>query len=306
MRKPPRKAGVRFCQVLNQDDMTVSGGLGAIEKALHLLDFFGQGQSTQSLTELSKASGVSKATCHRTLRVLQQYGLVDREGDGYRLGYRILELAAHVKSSIEPWNVGMDLMDRLRDEVDQSVQLVIRDGCHGIYVEVLPASSPARLYVRPGRRAPLYAGASTRLLLAALDDDEVLAILGELKLHPLTDRTPRSETEVLAKLRTVRETWCALSLGEMEPYSAELALPIIGARGRVVGALSVAGAERHYLARESLQSLLVALDAAALGISRRLGFDVAWPTRPEVFLSLCDEGSPLPADSSLTKTAPRA
>lgn len=276
--------------------MMVSGGLGAVEKALHLLDFFGQGQTTQSLTELAKASGLSKATCHRALQVLHQYGLVDREGDGYRLGYRLLELAAHVKTSVEPWNVGTDLMDRLRDEVDQSVQLVIRDGGHGIYVEVFPASSPARLYIRPGRRAPLYAGASTRLLLAALDDDEVLAILRESKLHAFTDRTPRTEAEVLAKVRAVRETWCALSLGEMEPYSAELAVPVIGARGTVVAAVSVAGAEQPYLGGVNLQALLVSLDAAALGISRRLGFDGSWPTRPEVFLSRCEEGAPIPVD----------
>jgi DNA-binding IclR family transcriptional regulator len=260
-------------------------GLGAVEKALHLLDFFGQGQEVRSLTDISHASGLSKATCYRTLQVLNKYGLVDREGEGYRLGFRLLELAANVKMSTPAVSVGLDLMDQLRDAVDQSVQVVVLGGDEGVYAEVLPPRTPSRLYIRPGRRAPLYGGASTRLLLATYDDAEVQDILARTELQSFTSRTPSSEAEVLQHLQLLRETWCALSLGELEPYSAELAVPILGAQGRIVASLSVAGAETDYVKPDVLEPLLVALDATALGISRRLGFNAIWPTRPDMFLS---------------------
>jgi len=267
-----------------------SDQMGALEKALHLLGLFGQSaDSVQTLSELTRRSGLSRATCHRALRTLQEYGLLDREGDAYRLGYRILELAGFVKDTIEPLQAGRDIMDRLRDEVDQSVQLVVLSGDEGVYVEVLGSFSPARLYIRPGRRAPLYCGASTRLLLSTLEDAQVDAILGRVSFTALTSRTPRTPEEVWHKVRETRESWVALSLGEMEPYSAELAVPVLGSRGSPVAALSVAGRHERYMSREGLTELLAALDAAALSISRRLGFDDSWPVRPDLFLAAVGE-----------------
>ncbi len=267
-----------------------SDQMGALEKALHLLGLFGQSSgSVQTLSELTRASGLSRATCHRALRTLQEYGLLDREGDGYRLGYRFLELAGYVKDTIEPLQAGRDIMDRLRDEVDQSVQLVVLNGDEGVYVEVMGSFSPTRLYIRPGRRAPLYCGASTRLLLSTLEDSRIDAILRGVPFVALTNRTPRTPEEVWEMVRTTRDSWVALSLGEMEPYSAELAVPILGSRGLPVAALSVAGRHDRYLTSEGLRDLLVALDAAALSISRRLGFDESWPVRPDVFLATLEE-----------------
>lgn len=261
--------------------------LGAVEKALYLLDFFGQGQSAHSLTEISNASGVSKATCHRTLQALHKYGLVEREGEVYRLGYRLLELAAYVKASIEPLNVGLDLMGKLRDDVDQSVQLVVRSRDEVVYAEVLPPFSPSRLYVRLGRRAPLYAGASGRLLLATLSDGEVRDFIGRVELHRFTSVTPQSGDVILEGVAETRQTWCTRSRGELERYSAELAVPILGSGGAMLAALSLAGSEKDYIQPEALQALLLALDATAIGISRRLGYDAVWPTNPASFLDSC-------------------
>jgi len=259
--------------------------LGAVEKALHLLNLFGQStQQVQTLTELTRSSGLNKATCYRILSSLRAYGLVDREGDGYRLGFHLLELAARTKEQIPALNVGLPLMDRLHDEVNQSVQLVVRSAHDGVYVEVLPDSAHTKLYIRPGRRAPLYAGASTRLLLAALPDDEVLSVLREIEPVQLTSETPITESAIMAKVRDVRSTWFSLSLAELEPYSAELAAPLFDASGQIIAALSVAGTEADYARHETLRRLIVPLDATALSISRLLGYEGNWPTQPGTFL----------------------
>ncbi len=285
--------------------------LSAVEKALYLLDFFSQGQSARSLTDISNASGLSKATCHRTLQVLHRYGLLEREGDSYRLGYRLLELAAHIRGSLEPLNVGRDLMEHLRNEVDQSVQLVVRSGDEVVYAEVLPPFSPSRLYVRLGRRAPLYAGASGRLLLAAMSNEEVADLLARIELHRYTGRTPHTRHEVTESVFATRETWCTRSLGELERYSSELAVPIFGSGGNVLAALSLAGSDTAYLEPETLKTLLLALDETAIGISRRLGFYAAWPTKPDAFLESCRTSKPESVRDDLEEspewpTAPRS
>ena len=277
--------------------------LGAVEKALYLLDFFSQGQAQRSLTQIANASGLSKATCHRTLQALQRYGLLEREGEDYSLGYRLLELAANVNAAIEPLSVGNDLMEHLRDEVDESVQLVVRSGDEVVYAEVLPPFSPSRLYVRLGRRAPLYAGASGRLLLAALSDGQIAELLGRVELLRYTTRTPQSREAVMQDVAATRETWCTRSLGELERYSAEMAVPILGAAGNVVAALSLAGSDKEYLKPGARKAMLLALDATAIGISRRLGYDAAWPTKPEAFLDACAamdvEAMPAGADANV-------
>lgn len=239
---------------------------------------------------------MDKATCYRGLQALCRAGLLRRDGNKYRLGFKLLELAASLRASILPTKVARPIMERLRDATGQSVQLVVRDGTRGVYLDVVESKSAVRLYVSPGRRPPLYAGASTRLLFAFLPPAEREVILKS----PLEAFTPRTITDP-AKLESVssliRQTWFAISFGELEPFTAELAVPLLGAEGEVVAALSVAGVDRAFLDPQRLRFFVEQLDAAAKELSAQFGFFGAWKSDPETFLRVMEAFSaPLALD----------
>ncbi|RDI95663.1 IclR family transcriptional regulator [Meiothermus sp. QL-1] len=264
--------------------MEQSPPIPTLERPLHLLGLFSEERPYWTLAELARATGWPKATCLRSLRALERHGLVVRENGRYRLGSRFVYLGALVKTAYPARWVALPWMQALRDKTGQSVQWVVREGEEGVYLEVVEAKARVRLYIAPGRRAPLYAGASTRLLLAFAPEALQARVLeGERRRY--TPATPVERARLWALLEETRRTGFAASFGELEPHSAELAAPVRGPEGEVLAALSLAGAEAAYREGRNLRAYLEALNQAAQEVSNHLGFTGPWPADPEGFLA---------------------
>ncbi len=236
-----------------------------------------------TLADLARDSGLPKASCLRSLRALEQFALVSRFEGGYRLGTRLLELGGIVQASFPARRVALPFLERLRDQTLQSTQWVIRDGSEGVYLDVFESRARVRMYIAPGRRAPLYAGASTRLILAFASDDLRAEIFGR-PMRAYTRITPRSETEVRKLLHLTKRTWLAASFGELEAHSAEVAAPVFGPEGEFVAAISLAGTAAVFSEPRSLVAYVGAVAETAEGISRALGYAGPWPADRPGFL----------------------
>ncbi len=70
--------------------------MGTTSKALSLLDFFSRAQPLIGLSQMSRLAGINKASTHRLLGELADFGLVEQVTPGreYRLGPAFLRLAA--------------------------------------------------------------------------------------------------------------------------------------------------------------------------------------------------------------------
>lgn len=239
------------------------------------------------LSELATESGLPKASCLRALRVLERYKFVVKDDARYRLGPRLISLGSLVQESYPPRRVARPELERLRDTLHQSVQWVVRDGLEGVYIEVFESLERVRLFIAPGRRAPLYAGGSTRLLLVFAPPDVQTHVLAA-KRERMTGETPVAAKTLQSRLRLSRQTWFAASFGELEPHSAELAAPVFGSHGQLHGVISVAGAGAHYRELDVLRGYLNALNASAETVSRMLGFSADWQADPYTFLRVVE------------------
>lgn len=257
--------------------------ISSLERPLLLTGFFSLERPVWTLAGLARVSGLPKASCLRALRALENFSLVQRFDGGYRLGTRLIELGGIVQESYPARRVAMPWLERTRDETLQSTQWVIRDGTEGVYLDVFESRARVRMYIAPGRRAPLYAGASTRLLLAFAPDDVRAAVLGA-PLRVYTPITPRSVTAVRALLEISKRTWLAASFGELEPHSAEVAAPVFDAAGEVVAAVSLAGTAAVFKTPRSLAAYVNAVADTAEQISRALGYRAPWRADPKAFL----------------------
>lgn len=254
------------------------------ERPLYLLEFFTQDQPYLGLSELSRDSGLPKASCLRALRVLEAYGMVQRVDRRFRLGPKLVTLGTLVQESHPPRRVAYPHLEVLRDATSLSVQWVVRDGLEGLYLEVLPSKLPVQLYIAPGRRAPLYAGASTRLLLAfspASVQNDVFAA----KRKEFSSGTPIEAARLRALLRIAHRTWLAVSFGEITPYTAELAAPVFDARNRVTATISIAGSEAQFAERGALRELASRVDSCARRISVELGYGGSWGSDVDGFIA---------------------
>lgn len=256
-----------------------------MEKGFQLLDLFTEEKPFWRLDEISAYTQIPKPTVHRLLKTFVDYGLLQRdemekngvllEGDTYSLGLKLLYLGSVVASTLEIRHISLPYMRVLQSKFNEAVQLVSRDGDEGVYIEKVESTRPVRLYTKTGRRAPLYAGACTRILLSFLPDDDITKILKQ-PIDYYASQTPKNEEEVWSFINETRKTGFAYSDSELEEGTVSIAVPIFNRHNKVEFSISIAGFSTSF-PRYKVEDFLIPLWEAAANISRKIGCTNPYP-----------------------------
>lgn len=244
------------------------------DKGLKILELFTLEKPRLTLRDVAERSGLTKPTALRMLNTLEANGYLMRDrSKAYCLGLRFLELANAVTERLDIRHAALVHMDELLLKVDQAVNLVIRDGYDGVYIEKRETSHPVRVYTRIGRRAPLYAGACPRALIAFLPDKELQELLPKFTLVSFTPSTPSSIEDLQERIKRERALGYCFSQGELFEGTAAIAMPVRDHSRRVVGAVSLAGPSASFN-EEKLAYMIKHLARCAEDISRDMGYQV--------------------------------
>lgn len=213
--------------------------MSVLEKASDLIDCLGEVGEPVTLGYVRTALDMPKSSTHRLLNDLAALGIVRRSEDGrYSLGPRLLSWGEAAADTFDLREVAEQPMRRLRDEVDESVHLYLREHDTRICIAAEEGRHVLRPFIQLGRPLPLRVGAAGKLLLAFADpeiqDLELERARAEMSSMPNARGALLSEH--LEQIRT--ERW-ATSVGEREEGVSAAATAIVDARDRVVAALSV-------------------------------------------------------------------
>jgi DNA-binding IclR family transcriptional regulator len=225
-----------------------------------------------SLKEISEKTGLHPSTAHRILNDLAIGRFVDRpEAGNYRLGMRLLELGNLVKARLSVRDAALTPMRELHKQIQQPVNLSVRQGDEIVYVERAFSERSGMQVVRAiGGRAPLHLTSVGKLFLA---NDEAPKIRAYAARTGLAGHTRNSLTQLATlerELLLCKKTGVARDNEELELGVRCMAAGIHDDQGRLVAGLSIsAPADRID------ESWLSKLKATAAEISAALGSPVA-------------------------------
>lgn len=141
----------------------------SVERAAAILSFFTVDEPELTLAQLTRRLGASKATTHRYTMALRRVGLLryDRPRGVYTLGPRIVELATSALAGLRIIKIAGPYMERLVDEVNETVVLSIWDGEAPVVVRVDDNTDRlVRINVRTGSRLPAETSAQGKVFAA--------------------------------------------------------------------------------------------------------------------------------------------
>ncbi|MCG0238101.1 MAG: IclR family transcriptional regulator [Firmicutes bacterium] len=222
----------------------------AVERALDVLLLFaerppGSGEELPGfgVTQIAERLGLAKSTVHRILATLESRGFVrqDPVTGRYQLGLKALELAGAYLAQDDLGAVAYPEMVRLRDEVEETVSLYVRDGIERVRVQKAEGRQVVRRVANLGERLPLHRGASGKVLLAWLPPAQLDQIL-----HRIWQQTPFDVEALKQELAEVRERGWATSAEERAEGVASVAAPIRNRAGEVVAALAISGPVQRF------------------------------------------------------------
>jgi DNA-binding IclR family transcriptional regulator len=246
---------------------TLSRGLDVLE-ALAAADEHGLGPSA-----ISQQVGLDKATVTRLLGTLVGAGYVaqDDRTRRYRLTGKILWLAHCVTTRLDLRSVARPHLKALRDELGETVHLGVIEDLRVVYVDKLEGDNSIQLVSAVGQTMPLHSTSLGKAMLAALPQEEREGKYARMDLLPRTDRTICDLATLREEIRRTQRCGYATDDRENEPFGACVGAAIIGADGRPVGAISVAGPS--FRIRDRFQHLGERVRATAEAIGRELGAD---------------------------------
>ncbi|ANS73272.1 IclR family transcriptional regulator [Paenibacillus yonginensis] len=242
-----------------------------VVRSMDLLNLF-LNHHKLNINEMARLSGIPKTSVHRMIGSLEEMGLLSKDKEGkYSLGLLFLQFGNLVAERLDIRHTALPVMEQLKDDIKEAVHLVLRDGREAIYIEKLDTDHPVRLFTKIGRKAPLYAGASSRVILAFLPEDERESYLKEVNLKPIASGTITDKQVLREALEDARSKGYSFSRSELENYTAELSAPIFDHAGQIIAALSTAGLEVQF-DQGRIEQLSVKVRQAADEISQKLGF----------------------------------
>lgn len=257
----------------NQSDKVKNN---SIDKALFLLNYFNMERITIGLSELSRMSGMPKATVYRLLSTMESHGYLQKvdilgKERQYQLGLKFLEMGNIVGNNIELKNIALPFMKELLNSINESVQLVVQSGNDAIYIEKLESTRHIRAYTRVGRRAPLYAGACPRAIFSFLPDKEINNILNTVKLKKYTKNTIIDKEKIWENIKRARQLGYTISYGELAEETFAIGAPLKNHTASVAGSLSIVGPEQR-LNSKTMNSYIKKVLKATNDISGALGY----------------------------------
>jgi IclR family pca regulon transcriptional regulator len=243
----------------------------SLDRGLAVIRAFDAEHPRLQLSEVARATGLTRAAARRFLLTLVQLGYVRMDGREFSLRPRVLELGyAYLSGQTLP-QVAQPHLEALVSRVDESSSLSVLDGDDVVYVARVHTKRIMTVMITVGTRFPAYATSMGRVLLANLPAAELEEYLSRVTLAPLTPRTVTDRAELRATLQQVRAQGYALVDEELEMGLRSAAAPVCDREGTVVAAVNLS-VSAHRTPLQQLEDEYVPLLLETAGqISRDLG-----------------------------------
>jgi DNA-binding IclR family transcriptional regulator len=192
--------------------------------------------------ELSALLETPVSTVYRYLRTLSDFGFVDRQGAGYRLGPRLIIGSGPNVTAEDLIRTADPVLRLLAEETGETAVIVRRIGLAAVCLHEVPSSQALRVTIAPTTSLPLQSGAFGKALLAFAPPElveEVVALDPALQSVGATIPDP---DRLRADLADIVTSGVARSVGEVVSGSVAIAVPIFREDG-IVAAIGVTGPE---------------------------------------------------------------
>lgn len=253
------------------DKISSRDHVNSLARGLEVIRAFTSRQPRMTLSDIARATGMSRATVRRFLLTLVNEGYAETDGKYFGLKPKVLELGYAALSSMTILDVTQPIVTRLADTVQESCFAAVLDETDVIYIAgAAPTDRIVSISVSVGSRAPAHAVSTGRVLVAALPEQEREEYFEKVELTRFTPNTVTSKVQLRSLIDEVRVQGWSIVDQELEIGLRSISVPIKNRAGKVVAALNVACPSSRVTPEEMRSKILLELQTASQAITAGL------------------------------------
>jgi IclR family transcriptional regulator, KDG regulon repressor len=214
----------------------------ALKKALEIIKLIVKENKPLGVTEVARMLALSKSTTFGILRSLEEEGFLLKIDltKKYIAGGELFELSKRVLRATDLAVVARGFLEKLVEQVDETVFLGVREDDNVKVVEVVEPVKELKISSPIGARFALTAGVIGKIFLAPLENAEILSFLDRNKLPQYTENSITDPCKFLKEIESTRSSGYAVDFEEYLTGMRALAALIYSGRFPV-GAIWVVG-----------------------------------------------------------------
>lgn len=244
--------------------------VNSLARGLEVISSFTRTRPKMTLSEIARATGMTRATVRRFLLTLVREGYAEKDDKLFSLKPKVLQLGYSALSSMGMLDVVQPVMNELARSVQESVFAAVLTGDHVTYIARATSDRLVNISITVGSRAPAHAVSSGRVLLAAEPDDALHRYLDRAKLDRYTPNTVTSKVKLREEIESARIDGFSIVDQELEIGLGSISVPIRDGQGQVLAALNIGCPSARMTPEEMRRTLLPELLAAAQTVTRGL------------------------------------
>ncbi|KXF75414.1 IclR family transcriptional regulator [Paramesorhizobium deserti] len=230
--------------------------VGGFAKGLKVIEAFGEDKPRLSIADVSKITGLNRATARRCLLTLAELGYAEYDGKFFMLLPKVLRLGHAYLSATPLPTIIQPHLNRLSDAVGESASASVLDGTEIVYIARASQRRVMSINLMAGSRLPAYCASMGRVLLAWLDEAEARSVLDRTELKPRTPFTHIEPDHLMEEFRQIRKQGYAVNDQELELGLRSIAVPVFDHRGTVVAALNIGAPVAKVEVKDLIQLML--------------------------------------------------
>lgn len=241
----------------------------SLEKGLAVLAAFSASRRTMTIAEIAEVAEINKSSAQRMVFTLEQLGYLRKHPQTrrYQLTLQVMKVGYNYLAADPLIDVANPFLSELTKVTAESTCLTEPDGVEMVYLARFVSSHFVPVHMPIGSRIPMYCTASGRAYLSALPDGEARALIERSSRIAHTPYTLTSVEDVMAELKQARLRGYAMNSQELFLGDMTIASPVIGGKGRPLGAIHVVAPTARWTVEDTERKLAPPLLQCARAIS---------------------------------------
>ncbi len=244
--------------------------MSSLVRMLSVLDLFTEAEPAWTPDAIAQRLACSLPTAYRYVRALMRAGLLRRAVAGsYVLGPRLAELDFQMRRTDPLLRDGDAALRALCEDTGCDVVVAEALGDRLITVQQLHGTEGVSASFGRGRRMPLFRGMLSKTLLAWMPRAALRRLYDAHAVEAAAEPFAASFETLVANLRPIRAQGHAVSVGELDPGLAGIAVPLPRPGDGGTAALGVILAKRRF-ATTDVDAMVRRLRRAAEDVVREV------------------------------------
>jgi len=187
-----------------------------LKKAIEILKLLISEYQPLGVTEIAKTVSISKSTAYGILKSFNEEGMVSKDPSTkkYTIGKEMMRLAKLVFKGQDLISTSRPFLERLAELVDETVFLGIREYDAIKVIDVIEAKKEFKISSPVGTKLPITAGASGKLFISAMTNEEIVSYFSEKGLPQYTENSITDMDAFIKNIEEIRRLGYSLDIEE--------------------------------------------------------------------------------------------